>query len=141
MKYYVIEPEVAGGIGGNTVMDQSAHPPKIERLHYDFGGWLGDALLESFPCFIATEGVAQELKSIRATGVSFGDVEITKTKQFEDLYPNRQLPGFKWLKISGRSGLDDFGLMNDFRLVISQRVLDLLKLHGLKNAIVDAFNA
>lgn len=40
MKYCVIEPEVAGGLGENTVIDQSVHPPKIARLHYNFEGWL-----------------------------------------------------------------------------------------------------
>ena len=140
MNYYVIEPEVAGGLGGNTVIDQSVHPPKIARLHYNFEGWLGDVLLESFPCFIATEGVVQELVSMRSTGVSFGDVEITKTKQFEEIYPGRQLPKFRWLKVSGKPGVDDFGMTHDFRLVVSQRVLDLLESHGLDNAIVDPFN-
>ena len=137
MKNYVIEPEVAGGLGGNTVIDTSVHPPKIARLHYGFEGWLGDVLLESFPCFILTEGVVQELESMRATGFSVDNVEITKAKQFEDIYPNRQLPEFRWLKVSGKPGVDDFGLADDFRLVVSERVLHLLELHGLENAIVD----
>ena len=141
MKYYVVEPEVAGGLGENTVMDRSVQPPKIARLHYDFDGWLGDVLLESFPCFIATEGVVRELMSMRSTGVSFGHVEITKSEQFDEIYPGRQLPEFRWLKVSGKPGVDDFGLTDDFRLVVSQRVLHVLQSHGLDNATVDSFNA
>lgn len=141
MRYYVIEPEVAGGLGENTIMDQSVHPPKITSLHYNFEGWLGDVLLESFPCFIATEDVVRELKSMGSTGVSFDRVEITKAKQFDDLYPDRQSPEFKWLKVSGKPGVDDFGLADDFRLVISQPVLNLLKSHGLRNAIVEPLSA
>ena len=36
MKYFYIQPEVAGGLGKNTVMDRSVHPPIVSRLHYEF---------------------------------------------------------------------------------------------------------
>ena len=52
MQYVYIEPEVAGGLGDHTVMDRSVHPPIVSKLHYQMEGWLGDALLESFPVFI-----------------------------------------------------------------------------------------
>ena len=68
--YYFIEPEVAGGWGGNTIADTSVHPPKISKLHYQFDGWLGDDLLESFPCFIVSESLKHEsevlLRGIRS---------------------------------------------------------------------------
>ncbi len=50
--YYVVEPEVAGGCGPHSVVDQQHGRPKVLRLHYVFEGWLGDDLLESTPCFI-----------------------------------------------------------------------------------------
>ena len=31
-KFFFIEPEVAGGLGEHTVMNQSTHPPKVSRL-------------------------------------------------------------------------------------------------------------
>jgi hypothetical protein len=36
MKYFYIQPEVAGGLGKNTVMDRSVHPPIVSRLHHEF---------------------------------------------------------------------------------------------------------
>lgn len=45
MKYFYIEPEVAGGLGRNTVMNRAVHPPVVSKLHYHFDGWLGDVLL------------------------------------------------------------------------------------------------
>ncbi|APF85630.1 hypothetical protein HI806_01945 [Ralstonia solanacearum] len=54
MNYFFLEPEVAGALGENTVLDASTHPPRVEKLHFEFSGWLGDAILESFPCVIAT---------------------------------------------------------------------------------------
>jgi hypothetical protein len=55
MEYFQIAPEVAGGWGRNTVMDRSIHPPHVTKLHFEFDGWLGDVLLESFPCYIITK--------------------------------------------------------------------------------------
>jgi len=139
MNHFIVEPEVAGGLGEHTVMDCTVRPPKVSRLHYKFDGWLGDSLLESFPCFIATKDVAQKLKALHPTGVHFSELEIEKSDQFRRLYPNRKLPDFMWLKISGTPGKDDFGLADDLRLVISERVLELLKSQNLKNALVGHF--
>ena len=55
MKYYILEPEVAGGFGENTIMDPTSRPPRVTRFHYEFDGWLGDELLETVACFIATK--------------------------------------------------------------------------------------
>jgi hypothetical protein len=33
MKYHSIEPEVAGGLGANTIMDRTVHPPVVTKLH------------------------------------------------------------------------------------------------------------
>src|SRR3954454_10828086 len=60
--YFALEPEVAGQLGDTTMLDTSVHPPVIQRLEYRFDGWLGDDLLESFPCFVVTERLANELK-------------------------------------------------------------------------------
>ena len=77
MKYFYIQPEVAGGFGENTVLDTSVHPPIVSRLHYELDGWLGDVLLETFPCFIITKDAKTKLQSIGATGIRLDDVEIT----------------------------------------------------------------
>ncbi|GGJ53754.1 hypothetical protein ALP32_02980 [Pseudomonas avellanae] len=45
MNYYHIEPEVAGSLGEQTVIDTESWPPKVSRLEYQFDGWLGDELL------------------------------------------------------------------------------------------------
>lgn len=43
-----IEPEVAGGLGEETQMDSTVHPPLVKKLHLEFEGWLGDDILETF---------------------------------------------------------------------------------------------
>jgi hypothetical protein len=137
MEYFYVEPEVAGGLGEHTVMDRSVHPPIVKRLHYQLEGWLGDAVLESFPVFIVTEEAKEALLGMGATGAAFDEVEVTVTDQFEELYPARELPSFARLKPEGQAGRDDIGAAADGRLVVSQRVLDVLSGLGISHALVE----
>ena len=93
-KYKYIEPEVAGGFGTETVLNANVHPPVVERLHYEFQGWLGDDLLESFPCFIVTEQLANEISFQKLTGIFFDDVKITTSELFSELYPEKSFLNF-----------------------------------------------
>lgn len=138
-KYYYVEPEVAGGLGTNTVMNRDVHPPSVSLLHYHLDGWLGDAILESFPCFIATSTAKQELQAVGSTGARFDQVEVTTSDQFRELYPNRQLPEFVWLKVEGKPGRDDLGIAPDGRLVVSERTLDVLRACGISQALIGEF--
>jgi hypothetical protein len=127
MKYFVLEPEVAGGIGKNTVLDRTVHPPIPIKFNYEFSGWLGDSLLETVASFIVTKSLGEQINSSSLTGVTFGEVEISKSGQFEDLYPNTELPEFVWLQIKGVAGVDDFGLSPKHLLIVSQAALSVLK--------------
>jgi len=153
MKYFYLEPEVAGSVGPNTTMDSRFFPPIVSRLHYEFDTWLGDVLLESFPCWIATSQAAQKIMTSGFTGVSLGEVEVTTSELFRDLYPSRKLPKFTWLKIEGTPGRDDFGVAKGskitdsaksfdrltFSLVVSERALFLLRGLGIAHALIYKF--
>src|SRR6476660_8794270 len=67
----VLAPEVAGGWGERTVADTSTHPPRVTALHYQFDGWLGDELLESFPCYIVTRRLAHALTAAGLSGFNW----------------------------------------------------------------------
>jgi hypothetical protein len=139
--HYTVEPEVAGGWGENTVADVTVHPPRVSRLHYRFDGWLGDVVVESSPCYIVTEEARRNIEDIRATGVRFDQAEITTSEEFEETHPGLRLPKFVWMKIDGLAGKDDFGIAPapDFRLVVSQRILDMLNRLGLAHALIEPF--
>lgn len=92
--YKLIETEVAGGLGEQIQMDNSFFPPLIKNLHYEFEGWLGDDILESFPCYIVTERLRDGIELGKLTGVSFDKVFISKSETFLELYPDRELPNF-----------------------------------------------
>jgi uncharacterized repeat protein (TIGR02543 family) len=139
MRYFYVEPEVAGGFGENTVTDHSVQPFVVTYLHYVFDGWLGDVLLTSHPCFIVTEEAAKKLLEIRATGIRFGHVEVTTSGEFEDFHPGRRLPRFVWLQVDGRPGKDDFGIATNHTLVMSERAIDVLRRLQLTDALIKPF--
>jgi hypothetical protein len=126
MKYYSIEAEVAGGLGPRTKLDRSAHPPIVTRLHYEFSGWLGDEIVDSFPAYVVTKSLATRIMEASLSGLAFADVEVTTSPEFCEMYPNRQLPEFLWLKPNGVAGADDFGIGRDHRLVVSANALAVL---------------
>lgn len=139
MNYFFLEPEVAGELGKGTVLDTTMHPPLVSKLNYQFSGWLGDVLLESFPCFIISADAADALDKGSCTGLSFSEVETSKTPEFNTMYPDRALPKFRWLQVQGRAGSDDFGLASDHRLVVSEKALEKLRPFGISHALVEDF--
>ncbi len=138
--YHAVEPEVAGGWGSKTELTRTPGRPDVfHKLEYRFEGWLGDALLESTPCFIATERLAVEIQKAKLSGVKFDEVEISCSEEFDELFPGLELPKFVWLKPEGVPGNDDFGVFHSI-LVVSERALTLLKNVGVSNAHVEPFD-
>lgn len=129
--FYYIDPEVAGGLGENTVMDTSQHPPVVHKLEYEFQGWLGDELLEAFPCFIVSKSLGDKLTSADLSGFKLDKVEVSRSDLFDELNNQDVLPAFLWLKVTGEPGVHDFGLAKNHRLVISisaRHVLDVCRI-------------
>lgn len=136
MQYYFFEPEVAGQLGPRTVMDRGTHPPTVTELHYQFDDWLGDVIVECFPCFLITADAAAALIRARCTGFSTAVAEITMSQEFATLNPAKMLPPFVWLKVTGKPGVEDIGVTSDARLVVSERSLAVLRELGAASAHV-----
>jgi hypothetical protein len=127
MSFFVLEPEVAGGFGQRTLLQSNTHPPIVTYLHFELQGWLGDELLEVFPCYVVTESLGKRLREARLTGFEFASIEVTQSPEADDLLPGT-LPVFVWLKINGRAGIDSFGISIDNKLVVSQDALNVMRL-------------
>jgi hypothetical protein len=133
MTYFVLEPEVAGGFGPTTTGNLKVRPPRLEKFDYEFDVWPSDPLLEAVSNFIVTDRLKERLIEAHSSGIAFGDVEVTKSGIFLDMYGDRPLPAFSWLKITGRAGKDDFGLSSSRRLIVSERIMNLLKAFELNH--------
>jgi hypothetical protein len=135
--FYRLEPEVAGGLGEHTVMDRSVVPPRVERLHYVFEGWLGDDLLETYPSFIVSEQLATRLDGADLGGYRWRPCEVSVSGEFAELQPEVALPTFRWLDVWGKPQVDDFGVEADGRLVVSDRALSALRLGQLEHCDIE----
>jgi hypothetical protein len=69
-----------------------------------------------------------QLAERHLSGFQLKPVEVTATRQFDELYPHRKLPVFYWLDVFGRAGKDDFGVVpDDGRLVVSKEALAIIE--------------
>lgn len=140
MGYYILSPEVAGSIfGPNSIVDMSVHPPKVSRLNYEFDDWLGDDLLEDVGTYIVTARLKQALTELSPTGCTFDTAEVSKSERFNEMCPDQELPQFAWLKIVGRAGANDFGMSDDYRLIVSERVMRCLSKFKMNNCIIEKY--
>lgn len=131
-EFYQLEPEVAGEVGEGSVIDRGVRPPKVEYLEYIFTGWLGDCLVESYPVFLITQSAAAELTKNLLNGFRIREAQISMSPSILDLYPESDVPEFRWLEINGTAFKNDFGLKGNM-LIVSRKSLEVLKAHGLKH--------
>lgn len=134
MKYYALGAEAAGDFGVNTVRGPvSDRPPKVSYFHFQFERYPHDDLLEALATYICTTRLAEALRANKLTGFDIGDVEISFDEQFHiwaELHKGEQIPEYVWLKVTGRPGIDDFGMVQGpckFPLVISDKAMRVLK--------------
>ena len=129
-----IEPEVPAGMGELTEFDKTEVPWKIKKLHLIFEGLFNDDLLTCSPAFYVTERLKSAIENSELTGVSKVDpIIITKSENFEELYPNNDLPSFYMLRISEDNGGYDFNIYEN-SLYVSENALSLLKKFNLSEA-------
>ncbi|MGR5062042.1 hypothetical protein [Photobacterium sp. DNB22_13_2] len=141
MSQYLIEPEIPGGFGENTLGHFDVHPPKVEKLHLEFDGWLGDDLLESFPCFLVSESLATALVASQLSGYNLAAMELSSSDIFQELQPECCLPSFSWLQITGDNGKDDFSVSEKGMLLVSRKAMQLLQKFQLTNAEIMVYKS
>lgn len=139
MRYFYIEPEVSGELGDGTVMDTTVHPPKVDKLNYQFGSWLGDDLIESFPCYIVSERLAEKMKEGDFSGFVLDEVMVTKSQDFDEVSTIKHLTKFYWLKVNGKPFKNDISISDDHRLLVSEKLFKLIRSFNLNYADVEIF--
>lgn len=137
-EYFLLHPEVAGELGPATLMDASSHPPAVSLLEYQFANWLGDDLVESYPCYIVTQRLADALTEGQFEGLSFHALSVSVHPEFEDFTRIDELPTFLWMKVAGSAGRDEFGLSDSGSLVVSQTALNILRAFTLDHCDIES---
>jgi hypothetical protein len=110
MTWHRLGPEVPGGWGEQTQADFRVHPPVVTTLHVEFAGWLGDDLVESFPCYLVSHRLAEALSETALTGFVLDDVVVSLDPQFVSFFPEEAaaLPEWRWLRLIGTPWESDF---------------------------------
>lgn len=157
MKLYMIEPEVPGQIGEDTVYKnydniiKKGELPIITYMHLVLDGWLGDDILEVTPCFIVTERLKELISSKELTGCEFQEIKLSVSDEFKELYPNRELPKFYRMlpkgiisilgeTYSNWNGMD-FSLSEKSYLVLSEKAKDILSSLNIINSDITELSA
>jgi hypothetical protein len=84
---------------------------------------------------LVTSRIGRLLKNSALSGFELDDVEISKSPEFEEMYPKRELPEFRWLKVTALQPDEaDFRLTQDFLLEVSDAALALLRKGQLDHA-------
>jgi hypothetical protein len=140
--FLVIKPEPSGHPGPGTVVEAGGEVPLVKDLHYVFDWWVGDALVGSYPFFLVTDSLKTALSALGGrSGFDFAAARVSTSDFFRKTGPNRQLPLFWWLRVSGTAGVDDIGLSKGHALVVSARILSVLLEQRLEQAEISQFRA
>lgn len=103
-------------------------PADGEAALYYFQGWDGDLMVSSSPYTFVAESLEHSLRAIGATeGVEFEDAFTCRTEEFEEAQPDDPLPEFRKMIIHGVAGKAEIGLEPDSRLVVSDRVREVIQ--------------
>lgn len=150
MKLFMIEPEVAGEIGENTIYENyyeivnKGEPPIISYLHFIFMGWLGDDILEVTPCFLVSEKLKKAIEESDLKGYEFQNIEISISEDYAQMNANSEMPCFYRLIPQGTISVNDkvysnwdrldFCVTEKAYLVLSEKAMDVIKSFNLDNA-------
>ena len=142
MKYFILEPEVAGGIGKNSkILYESSKIKEVVFLDYEFESWLGDDILTTHPCFIISESLYKIIKESDLTGYELQKIDVSFSDFFLEVYSEKILPNFIRLlpfPINEMNLINemllDFYLYKNTTLIVSEKTLNILKKFNLSNA-------
>ena len=94
-----------------------------------------------FPCYIATRRLADALAELRPSGVRCDRLKVTKAEQFDLIHDDPVLPEFVWCVVDGTAGVDDFGMSSEHMLVVSDRVLAVMRTFSLANCGISPYGS
>ncbi|MCR3721192.1 hypothetical protein LY15_003179 [Prauserella flava] len=140
MPYYSLEPAAPGELGDHVVMDTSVHPPRVTHAHLHLDGWLGDDLIESYPCYFISETLAATIENSELDHYELRDVEVTVSEDAPD-DERAAIPGIRWLFVTGTAGVNDLGTTAIGQLVVSDRGLAALQQGNLENCDIEDYDA
>jgi hypothetical protein len=134
---YRLEPQVAGELGADTVLDSSTHPPTVSRVHYVLDQPDTDELVESFPVFLISTSLGSRLQNAHATGFKLAKAIVRPSEGYRALYRDAPHREYLWMQVRGTAGRSDFWLDESFRMCVSDRAMAILETAKLSDCLVE----
>ena len=134
--FFLLRPSVYGQLGPRTVLDRSAHPPLVSRLHYVLDILPNDDLHSVFPCHLVSGRLAKRLEAGKYSGATLADLDAEMDPQLTRQHPKASLPDMRWLQVHGVVNRDDFAVNAEGLLAVSAGVMQVLRTLQLSGCIV-----
>ena len=140
MMLYLLECEVAGGLGEDTIIDAQKN---ILYLDYEFAGYMGDEILETIASFVVTFNLAKDIENNNLSGYQFQKIGISTNEGFYDFNQEEEIKDFGLrlmpigtVKVNKDNTYqtwtgEDFCLSDTKCLVVTERALNVLKKHKM----------
>jgi hypothetical protein len=142
-KFFELEPEAAGFIGDKTVGDLHVRPLELKTLEYILEWEPTDDVIQSVTVYLITEQVKEALEAIGVTGAAFDhdNLKVKGDSQYRSTHKGLKcdLSKWWWLRVTGKGGIDDFGFSKTYSLVVSERVLNVLRRFKLEYCEVSEY--
>ena len=128
---------MAGALGPRTLLDTAAYPPTAVAVEYVLDAPYGDDLIESFPVYLVSVGLAARLDASELTGFALARATAVAGDGYRAAYGDVPHKAYRWLQVIGGRH-DDCRLTADYRLWVSPRMMDVLAASDLGHCMVDA---
>ncbi len=92
--------------------------------------------------FIVTDRLKSKIEKEGFSGYEFGKAKTSKSQEYKlslARRPREFPPVCHWLKVTGKAGTDDFGIYEKTTLVVSDKVLAVLKSAAIEHCEVEEF--
>ncbi len=99
----------------------------LTKIVFEYDLPTKDSIFNQSNYFFVTNPLADDLKSQGLSGFDLRPVITSYSEKFPEI---KNLPPVWQLLLNGEHGKDDFGLISPIALIISERVVSLLKKHG-----------
>lgn len=123
---FTLEPLVADELGEGTRLDATTHPPEVEAVEYVLDTPTEDDLIESFPVFLVSESLADQLADAQLRGFTLEEAQVIPSREYFEVWGSAAHKRYRWLRLKS-SPQSDTWLDESYRLCVSDRMMAVLR--------------
>ncbi|MDW8382134.1 MAG: hypothetical protein RMN51_08525 [Verrucomicrobiota bacterium] len=109
-------------------MDTSIHPPVVREFHCLVDMMPRSAIWRVFACVIVSHQLATRLQQHSCSGCELKKAICEPSEAFFHFYgKSARLPDLHWCVVTGKAYVDDVGLAEGWKLIVSDKVKQLIE--------------